>query len=307
MLSWGAGSAAKDDQALARARKTEPQQTPRGEPNAYASPVIPYEAPKKSHDALAEAWGIHEPEPFEEFSAGGGIGGHSRQSTRGSTPVATQYAGSTTPTSRRSRENAPSSGGGASAAAARQGRREKRTPLPPPQPIFVADNEHFVDAASDPESAPASPTSPHGPKRSRSLMHRIRNMRDNPNVPAGAAQEQSYESDTGAAEAERPQRPPRPTHRSQRSFLGRIGGAGGGAPAQVSTPRSPRADDTMSPASEKEAFVYVEKQLPRDPAPRSPGEGGHFDESYNGVAGASGLGRKTSLMKRAKGLMRGGK
>ena len=30
------------------------------------------EPPKKKVDAIAEAWGIHEPEPYEEFSAGGG-------------------------------------------------------------------------------------------------------------------------------------------------------------------------------------------------------------------------------------------
>jgi hypothetical protein len=311
MLAWGADSAAQDDAALARARHADPVQSPRGERNQYSSPVIPYE-PKKVHDALAEAWGIHEPEPFEEFSAGGGVA-HSRGSTRGNTPIASNFPGGATPTGRRSREHAPppSSAGAANAVASRQGRREKRA-LPPPQPIFVGDDEHFAaQAASDPDSAPASPTSPGAPKRSKSLMQRIRKMRDNPNVPAGATQDgYYYESDT--AVTPQAERPPRPTHRPQRSFLGRIGN-GGPVSAPANTSRGGR-DESMSPRSEKsaDAFVYVEKELPAAPgaggAPRSPGENAYFDESYNGVnGGATGLGRKTSLMKRAKGLMRGGK
>jgi hypothetical protein len=51
--------------------------------------------------------------------------------------------------------------------------------------------------------------------------------------------------------------------------------------------------------------VCVEKDL--SAAPSWPEES-YFDESYSGVPGAvsgGGLGRKTSLMKKAKGLMRG--
>ncbi|KAJ3525840.1 hypothetical protein NM688_g8342 [Phlebia brevispora] len=70
MLAW-AGPAEEDKDALANAREIPSAQSPYPSPAIYA----PYEAPKKKHDAIAEAWGIHEPEPFEDFSAGGGYSG----------------------------------------------------------------------------------------------------------------------------------------------------------------------------------------------------------------------------------------
>ena len=75
MYAWTAENE-EDKQALAQAREI---------PTAYTSPYptpgvsVPYEAPKKKRDAIAEAWGIHEPEPFEDFSAGAG-GGYSTHS-----------------------------------------------------------------------------------------------------------------------------------------------------------------------------------------------------------------------------------
>src|SRR5258705_96909 len=48
--------------------------------------------PKKKVDALAEAWGIHEPEPFEDFSAGGGSG----RLDGGDTPTNSIYNGKET-------------------------------------------------------------------------------------------------------------------------------------------------------------------------------------------------------------------
>jgi len=307
MKAWGADYAAQDERALARARQAEPVRSPRGEKTSYTtSPVIPYEAPKKAHDALAEAWGIHEPEPFEEFSAGGGM--HSRGSTRHNTPVATNFGtnANSGSTPRRSREQVPppSSAGAANAAARHQARREHRAQLPPPQPIFVDDN--LANSAPE-DMEPSSPTRPGAPKRSKSLMQRIRKMRDNPNVPAGSAQDEYIESDAAVVtDAERPSRSARPTHRAQMSFMGRTGGNGA-----VNTGGGPY-DDSRSPRAEKDdQFVYVEKDLPSAPGARSPGENAYFDETYNGVGGAgnggAGLGRKTSLMKRAKGLMRGGK
>ena len=59
---------------------------PYGNAHAYgAFSSTEYDQPKKKVDAIAEAWGIHEPEPFEEFFAGGG--------NRGDTPASSIYNG----------------------------------------------------------------------------------------------------------------------------------------------------------------------------------------------------------------------
>lgn len=90
----------------------------------------------------------------------------------------------------------------------------------------------------------------------------------------------------------------RPTHKSQNSFLGRFGGA----------PRGSK--DLPSPSDEQ--FVYVEdhpvgrreKSLPRPPtSPRDAGPDGYFDQGYGS---GGGLGRKTSLLKKVKGVVKGG-
>ena len=64
MLAW-TGPAEEDREALANAREIPSSMSPYPSPGVYA----PYEAPKKKHDTIAEAWGIHEPEPFQAAAA----------------------------------------------------------------------------------------------------------------------------------------------------------------------------------------------------------------------------------------------
>lgn len=290
MLAW-TGPAEEDREALANAREIPSSMSPYPSPGVYA----PYEAPKKKHDAIAEAWGIHEPEPFEDFSAGGGFAGG--QTSEFNTPTGRNGNHS----SRRGKEprdrykdyledSQP------------QVRRQptKRAPIPPPQPIFVPEADGDVPGAMPP-SPTAAPSSPGAPKRTKSLMHRIRKMRDAPNVPA--------QYDEQIAGGERDGSPPsptenshssnaRPTHRSQNSFLGKFSGA----------PRAPRE----MPSPSDEAYVYVEdpamgrreKSLPRPPTSPKDGPDGYFDGGYASAGG--GLNRKTSLLKKIRGVAKGG-
>ncbi|KAF5385175.1 hypothetical protein D9615_001466 [Tricholomella constricta] len=257
--------------------------------------------PKKKVDAIAEAWGIHEPEPYEEFFAGGGTG-----RPDGDTPASSIYNGKD---SHNSHSSATRTANGQKRAKdgkeARDVYREylegvqsgtgdarprgatRRTLVPPPQPIFVPDPAEMTDPPG--VSPPLS--SPGFPKRSKSLMHRIRKMRDAPNVPVSADYDQSPSppSPTDATANST-----RPTHRPQNSFLGRFGGGARNA----------------QPGSDKsEPFVYIEAQNNKDlPAP-PPGAGdtppevpvmGYFDGTNSGAGnpGSPGLGRKTSLMKK---------
>ncbi|KAG9036288.1 hypothetical protein FRB95_009436 [Tulasnella sp. JGI-2019a] len=134
---------------------------------------------------LMEARGTAELEPFEEFSAGAGVAGG---------------------VSARSSLDQPMEGGfeamykkDARAAAARRGesldvpRRVNR--LPPPQPINLPGSRspttEIPPYANGAGGMPVAADGPQTPSanvgRSRSLMQRIRRMRDNPNVPLGGA------------------------------------------------------------------------------------------------------------------------
>ncbi|EIW86783.1 hypothetical protein CONPUDRAFT_79017 [Coniophora puteana RWD-64-598 SS2] len=308
-------------------------------PDKYTNVPAEYEAPKKKVDAIAEAWGIHEPEPYEEFFAGGGTGptpansiyagkeghGHSHPvhnasangngngsgnaSSRNNTPqhslgrrskdketrdireVYRKYLDEETK-SLQARDRERGERG--------EGRRGKRGVLPPPQPILVPEGNttDFVDPSLPASGSPGA-VMPGAPKRTKSLMQRIRKMRDTPNVPVG------YEDASGDS----PSPPPgegggRPTHRTQNSYgAGRYGNGNGD-----------RRNGALSPASD-EAYVYVDerptrdKQLPATPygmkTPPGDYSGGYFDET-SGSPGA-GLGRKTSLLKKVKDAVRGPK
>ncbi|KAJ7038265.1 Pal1 cell morphology protein-domain-containing protein [Mycena alexandri] len=238
-------------------------------PTAYSAFAgSEYDPPKKKVDAIAEAWGIHEPEPYEEFFAGGGGG------TNGNTPASSIYNGKES-----SRKPAEPS---------RPRAQARRSQLPPPMPIFVPEN------TTDNPIVPDSPGSPGSfPKRNKSLMHRIRKMRDAPNVPV--------HDEEPATDGERP------THRSQNSFLGRFGNNA-----------NSRGAPNMSPTSENsESYVFIDpkpaqKELPPAPgsAPNSPpehasGANDYFDESEAVSGNGGGLGRKTSLMKKVGRVVRG--
>ncbi|KAI0801166.1 hypothetical protein C8Q74DRAFT_471616 [Fomes fomentarius] len=172
MKAWSAGHEA-DQRALANAQQVQPRS-----PDVF----IPYEAPKKKHDAIAEAWGIHEPEPFEDFSAGGGA--TSRPS--GEYGRGTNGSGRRTKDGREARdvyreyleENHPS-----------PARRPTKRNIPPPQPIFVPESDLDVNPPSPTSAGPETPSG-NAPRRNKSIMQRIRRMRDSPNVPVG-----NYDSD----------------------------------------------------------------------------------------------------------------
>jgi hypothetical protein len=226
--------------------------------------------PKTKVDAIAEAWGIHEPEPFEDFSAGGGQANDYRHNYSPSNTVSKRDD----PPARRiaSRKNA----------------------LPPPQPIFVPEPDE------DANLGPLVPESL-GMKHSKSLMHRIRKMRETPNVPVtnGDSPGDDYDLPDDSNTT-------RPTHRSQNSFLGRFG-------------RSANANVGPSLADSKEAYVYVddrkEKALPKPPSGGSDGSSengvGYLDSNYGSFGGSpssnGGLGRKTSLLQKVGRVVKGQK
>lgn len=229
--------------------------------HAYAAFSNDYpDPPKKKVDALAEAWGIHEPEPFEDFSAGGGSG----KLDGGDTPTSSIYNGkdSHSRPGRRPKEDRE---------------RQRRSVLPPPQPIFVGEPTEM----EDPGSPPASPVSPGIPKRTKSIMQRFRKMRDAPNVPVGRDFDMQVGSPTSPIELYRP------THRPQNSFLGRLAGGSRGnqpiterpepfvfiEPQTKDLPPAPIQDEPVTPTSENEDFA-------------------------DGQPTTGGLGRKTSFIKK---------
>lgn len=298
MLAWGSGA---QDVALSN-------ESPYPSPDPYKG-AFSYQPPKNV-DAIAEAWGIHEPEPFEEFFAGGGTARRD-----GDTPSNSIYAGRDGHVSRNGTPQHPmgkrSKDGrdlrevyreyldedtrqmqarDRERGGEREGRRAKRTGIPPPQPILVPEAHN-----TDYDSAPGSPSG--APKRTKSLMQRIRRMRDSPNVPMGF--DEDVEPSSPNAEMHYPSRP---THRSQNSFLGRFANSTHGA--------RPVPDD---------AYVYVddprrEKRLPATPyasattrTPSREDKRGYFDGTPNSHPGSGSLGRKTSLLKKVKDVVRGPK
>lgn len=297
MMAWGPGDTNNDPPANVTDFSTErrlsplPQSTPSamslydspyGPASLYPdSPSSPGSIPKKRVDALAEAWGMAEPEPFEEFFAGGGdkSAGDSIKNGRDS---------HSSSSSRRAKDARDAYQDYHNDIPRTRSHRTRST-LPPPKPISLPgsrsmETDSTLDLSSSPEGGEPSP------RRSRSLISRIRKMRDSPNVPVTYAEEfepsestadsppDSLESSTTPSAPVRPLN--RPTHKHQTSFLGRFtrspDGGGGGATSEI---------------GDNEAR---EKELPPPPS------------DYFGDGGR-GLGRKTSLMKRFKGVRRGSK
>ncbi|KAH6917501.1 hypothetical protein BKA70DRAFT_1252346 [Coprinopsis sp. MPI-PUGE-AT-0042] len=267
---------------------TRPEELRQGTGGGGAYPAYPTglfteehpEPPKKKVDAIAEAWGIHEPEPFEEFFAGGG--------GKSETPASSIYGGRTGHASQR--------------VESREGRSRapvatRRTAVPPPQPIFVPEAEDGVD-----QPIAGSPPAGSGPKRSKSLMHRIRRMRDAPNVPVSDYDTQPPPSPSTPTGATYESQPSRPTHRSQNSFLGRFGVKSANPSAPSNAPHEP------------EPYIYIDNQNDKDKAlPATPMDRSMSDTSprlgysnYNSD-NTQQLGRKTSLMKKVGRVVRGGR
>ncbi|KAI0283340.1 Pal1 cell morphology protein-domain-containing protein [Russula aff. rugulosa BPL654] len=190
----------------------------------------------KKVDALAEAWGIHEPEPYEEFFAGGGD--HDGPITNSSSMREARSNG------RRTREDLTS-------------RPRGSNRIPPPQPIFVPDvggDEQELEVQA-PQFSPIPGGANMG--RNKSIIQRIRKMRDSPNVPVGFDETMEAPAD------------------------GRF--VRGGRPA-VPVGRYAVADDRA-------------KELPATPT--SP-MNGYFDAP---TSPGGGLGRKTSILKRVRGVV----
>jgi hypothetical protein len=246
-----------------------------GHSYSYSAPIP--ENSRRKVDLIAEAWGLHEPEPFEDFSAGGGYSRTPASSIRNGQEGHSR-------STRKEAQNTPIRG------------RAKRSAIPPPQPIFVDDG-----AATDAPLASPPLSSGGGVKRNKSLMQRIRKMRDNPNVPAdGTIYATGDEILNGS-----PQRP----------------GAN-----RAPTSYRPRQRDGVvrSPSSEgSDHFVHVdnaraiqidqrrEKDLPITPGTGGSGSGaadttmGYFDEYSSSPPNPGGLGRKTSLLKKVRDAVRG--
>ncbi|KAJ3721471.1 hypothetical protein C8R42DRAFT_642020 [Lentinula raphanica] len=274
MMAWSADPSLADQIA---------SDSPYPSPRKDSYPTAYYEPPKKKVDAIAEAWGIHEPEPFEEFFAGGGA--------RGDTPASSIYNGKDSHSKRKEGREAREAYREFLNDQEARSRPTRRRDIPPPQPIFVPDTN--APPADIPPMG-TSPSSPGLPKRSKSLMHRIRKMRDNPNVPVGSDYEDSPSSPPATNGIERSRE--RPTHRTNNSFLGRFG-----------SPK-PSSENPLS-----EPFIFIapsngtnEKDLPAPPtdgySPRENGSGGYFEA---GSSPGGGLGRKTSLMKKVGRVVRG--
>jgi len=249
--------------------------------------------PKKRTDALAEAWGVAEPEPFEEFFAGGGSGHASAASS-----VRAGHDGGLYLQQRRGRDGKAEQG----AERPRAAHRRSTQRAPPPKPIAVPGGEVGYPGG-DVQLSPDQ-TSP-GTRRSRSLMQRIRKMRETPNVPVPAQVETSESPSTGEPT---PGKQSRPSHRPNNSFLGRFS----------KSPNTPTFDKPpISPFSDKSAVSIEEggkeKQLPTLPndSPVSPGSvsgnEGYFDQQAGGSdTGHSGIGRRASLMRKmVNGVKRG--
>ncbi|TCD69912.1 hypothetical protein EIP91_005736 [Steccherinum ochraceum] len=302
MYAWS-GAPLEDRDAFAAAREIPPSAYPSSPYPTTPGVYAPYEAPKKKHDAIAEAWGVHEPEPFEDFSAGGGA--IPRNSGDFSTTATRAAAGNGARKTRDNRDPRDKYREYLDDAQPSPSRRQggRRPNLPPPQPVFAADGE--VESSSPP--SPTLPASPGAPKRTKSLMHRIRKMRDSPNVPVNY-DETNPEQELPSSPAENGAvKPTRPTHRSQNSFLGRLG-RGANVPSK----------EGISPTSESEQFVYVDdparvrkdKSLPATPPIKgetSPTEyaDGYFESAAGGYATSpGGLGRRTSLLKKVKGVVK---
>jgi hypothetical protein len=190
MYAWTSINA-EDEQVAARYRDNEDGMSSAGPPLAldpsYSSDVSRSppatanyssyysEPPKKKVDAIAEAWGMHEPEPYEEFSAGGGD--HDGAITNGGTTMREAR-----PNGRRTREDLTS-------------RPRASHRIPPPQPIFVGDGQR--PEAHSPQPSPSSGGANIG--RNKSIIQRIRKMRDSPNVPVGFDETMDGPADGGSS------------------------------------------------------------------------------------------------------------
>ncbi|KAG8786709.1 hypothetical protein FS842_002323 [Serendipita sp. 407] len=230
-------------------------------------------ASPKRRDTLADAWGKGEPEPYEEFfaeSVSPAVVGHGESGlASAASSIHRDKEGHNG-----SKSNRRPNGG--------VRRPTNRPPLPPPQPIFPQEStaDDDVVLSADMSTSPSA-----APRRSKSLMQRFKKMRDAPNVPVDYDDTPSNDQ-SGSSSENHNGAATRPTHRTQTSVLGRPGNK---------SPTSPGFNGITSGDS------AGEKALPGiPPSGASPRDelGGYFDR---------GLGRKTSIMQKVRGVVVGKK
>jgi hypothetical protein len=240
--------------------------------------------PKKRTDALAEAWGVAEPEPYEEFLAGGGSGRASAASSL--------YAGkdghSPTTSHTTSRRHPFNDSADTNRGHPVTRKHNLANKAPPPKPLALPGEDlRTPPLSSDDQAVQVSGATT---KRSRSLMQRIRKMRETPNVPVESAAGETETAPTNAP------LPGRPTHRPSNSFLGRLGR--GNAFAEQ--------DDLVQPTS---TIGNGQPPPPVDKSSPEPVDEPTTDQSGNnpGADGGS-MERKTSLMRKVvRGVKRAAK
>ncbi|CAE6429331.1 unnamed protein product [Rhizoctonia solani] len=227
--------------------------------NNYGQPPSPTYASKKKpspkKSALAEAWGIAEPEPFEEFSAGRQSGyeqGSPMNGSRASINNTGTRTGMTTSAYPEYPDSRP------------QPLRRPSKPMPPPQPIQLYPEFPEGEDPVAMSTAPSAYGRPNAPKRSRSLMQRFRKMRDSPNAPPTAYEEE----------------PPMPP-----------------APSDIRLVNQQR----VPPVPERDPYsVGVrDKSLPAPP----PVANTEYFEKTHAPVSPGGINRKGSLMRKVKGVM----
>ncbi|KAG9100462.1 hypothetical protein FS749_015218 [Ceratobasidium sp. UAMH 11750] len=257
-------------QATILAMKQSPGSSPYAAVGALSTDVASYgkppsptkkKSPKKS--ALAEAWGIAEPEPFEEFSAGRQSGYERDSPMNGSLTSVNNSSARTGMTTRTDvfSEYPDSS-------RPQPARRPSRA-LPPPQPIQLYPEFPEGDDPVAMSTAPSAYGSrPGAPKRSKSLIQRFRKMRESPNAPPIA----DYDDDVKQANEARlaSQRPPPVPDRNRDPYV------------KIDAPRARDKNLPMPPPSNVD---YFESQQ----APVAP-------------SGTT-LNRKGSIMQKVKGVM----
>ncbi|KAG8805588.1 hypothetical protein FRC17_005444, partial [Serendipita sp. 399] len=239
----------------------------------------PYEFPRrpaspKRRDTLADAWGKGEPEPYEEFFAESvspaAVGhGEAGLASAASSLYKDKEGHSSSKSGRR-----PNGG---------VRRPTNRPPPPPPQPIFPTESTADDDVVLSGDMAYSS-SGGNAPRRSKSLMQRFKKMRDSPNVPVDYDDTPTNDQ-SGSSSENHNGATTRPTHRTQNSVLGRPGNK---------SPTSPGFNGISV------GDTTGEKALPGVPPSASPRDelGGYFDR---------GLGRKTSIMQKVRGVVVGKK
>ena len=275
-------------------------------PASALNPTDIFSQTNKQVDRIAEAWGMHEPEPYEEFFGGAPTG-------QGDSSETSSLRGGDSRDTNRNRARELREGfkdyyDERDTSRSQPKRHATRTKLPPPQPIFLPGAGPAAAADGPPSPRTGAPSSPGLPRRNKSIMQKFRKKSyaaDGTEIEEESASPSSSLEGHNASTSPIESRPGRPAHRHQNSFFGRFG-------------RNTSAHAPVSPIQPEisEQYVYVDKSSKALP-PRPPGESpadeknGYFDNPPLSPGGTpaspnSGLDRKTSLLKKVKGVVLSG-